>query len=131
MAKPYDKVKEEVDMFVKKMSPQANMMTGRGLNGMDQSNPAFTYHNTMYHHTAVSRSFNIENISHYLRVIMFGTSDIPTKDVLTSITLGTSAIQDQAPIRYQLNANILFDNFLSSFPSQEKLHKGRPHPLTF
>jgi hypothetical protein len=79
-------------------------MTCQGLAGMDQTIPISAYPNTMFltimhhHHTAAYRYLNINNITRYLRVIMLGAYDTPTKDVLTSIDPGTLAIQDQAAI---------------------------------
>jgi hypothetical protein len=62
------------------------------------------------HHTISSSSFNIENLSHYLNLIMSVAYKNPTKNVLTSISSGTSAFQEQVRAIDQLATANLFDN---------------------
>jgi hypothetical protein len=84
MAKAYGKVKEVIDMFVLCLLSELKTMSVTALNAMDETNNVSAYHITMLpictnHHIARSRSFNIENITHYLRLIMFGAYDRPIK----------------------------------------------------
>jgi hypothetical protein len=87
MEKAYGNVEEEINVFLKNLFSQAKTMPAMGLGGMDKKYPQWVYLTNMFptckdHHSAKSMSFNIENIVHYLRVILFGAYDVPTKDIL-------------------------------------------------
>jgi hypothetical protein len=116
-------------LFVAKLHPShscnIHIESWRAIEGVP------TYPNTTppaitNHHTSSSRSFNIENISHYLRLIMFGAYDDPTKHVLTSVASGTSAFQNQANVRDQLTANNLFDTYLLVVSMSRAVEKMAP-----
>jgi hypothetical protein len=62
------------------------------------------------HHTANSKSLNIDNISHYVHLIMFDAYDTPTKDIITSLALSINAVQSQASDREQLTSKNMFAN---------------------
>jgi hypothetical protein len=103
LAKTYGKVKEVIEKFVLCLLSDANnMMSIQRLNTMDQTRKVSSYPNITFptfpiitnHHTVINKSFNIEHISHYLRIIMFGSYNNPTKSVLASIASGTAALED-------------------------------------
>jgi hypothetical protein len=96
----YGKVKEVITPYVTNQFSSTTSMTITGLNNMDLNSPVLAYPTNMLpfvvnHHTANIKSFNIENISQYLRLIMFGVYDTPTKNVLISLASSTNSIPSQ------------------------------------
>jgi hypothetical protein len=90
-------------------------MTIAGLNAMDLKNPPPAYPTNMFsiimnHYTVNSKFFHIDNISHYIRLIMSGAYDTPTKYVITSLASRTNVVQSQASDQEQLTSKNLFDN---------------------
>jgi hypothetical protein len=90
-------------------------MTITRKNAMDLEKPTPAYPTSRFplivnHHTTNIKSFHIDNISHYVHLIMFGAYDTPTKDIITSLASSTSFVQSQANDREQLTSKNLFDN---------------------
>jgi hypothetical protein len=92
MAKAYGKGKEVIDTLVLQFKDSVCHSAewhGRNQEGIRLSAyPIAMLSICDNHRTASSRSFNIENITHYLHLIMFGAYHSPTKNILTSITSG-------------------------------------------
>jgi hypothetical protein len=65
-----------------------------------------------HHYSKKSKLFSLENISHYVRVIMFGCYNVETKNVIDALACGAVAFGVQASPREYLTLRNLFDNEL-------------------
>jgi hypothetical protein len=65
-----------------------------------------------HHYSEKSKFFSLKNITHYVRVIMFGCYNVETKNVIDALACGTEAFGVQATPREYLTSRNLFDNEL-------------------
>jgi hypothetical protein len=65
-----------------------------------------------HHYSEKSKFFSSENITHYVRVIMFGCYNVETKNVIDALACGTVAFGVQASPREYLTSRHLFNNEL-------------------
>jgi hypothetical protein len=65
-----------------------------------------------HHYNEKSKFFSLENITHYVRVIMFGCYNGETKNVIDALACGAEAFGVQATPREYLTSRNLFDNEL-------------------
>jgi hypothetical protein len=63
-----------------------------------------------HHYSEKSKFFSSENISHYVRVIMFGCYNVETKNVIYALACGAVAFGVQSSPREYLTSRNLFDN---------------------
>jgi hypothetical protein len=63
-----------------------------------------------HHYSKKSKSFSSENITHYVRVIMFGCYNLETKNVIDALACGTVSFGVQASPMEYLTSRKLFDN---------------------
>jgi hypothetical protein len=113
-----------------------NLTNVLGLNPMNLAKSVPAYPTTIFpsvvnHHTANCRSFNIENLAHYLRIIMFGDCDIPTNAVLTFLTSGANAVQSEARTREHLTSKNLFHNDFLVISISRAVEKMASTPAAF
>jgi hypothetical protein len=65
-----------------------------------------------HHYSKISKFFSFENITHYVRVIMFGCYNVETKNAIDAFACGAVAFGVQASPRECLTLFNLFDNEL-------------------
>jgi hypothetical protein len=65
-----------------------------------------------HHYIKKSKFFSMENIIHYMRVIMFGCYNVETNNVIDALACGAVALGVQASPREYLTSRNLFDNEL-------------------
>jgi hypothetical protein len=63
-----------------------------------------------HHYSEKSKFFSLENITHYVSVIMFGCYNVETKNVIDALACGAEAFGVQATPREYLTSRNLFDN---------------------
>jgi hypothetical protein len=65
-----------------------------------------------HHYSEKSKFFIFENITHYVRVIMFGCYNVETKNIIDALACGAVAFNVQASPMDYLTSRNLFDNEL-------------------
>jgi hypothetical protein len=65
-----------------------------------------------HHYSEKSKFFSLENITHYVQVIMFGSYNVDTKNVIDDLACGAVAFGVQASPREYLTSRNIFDNEL-------------------
>jgi hypothetical protein len=65
-----------------------------------------------HHYNEKYMFFSLENITHYVRVIMFGCYNVVTKKVIGALACGAEPFGVQATPREYLTSRNLFDNEL-------------------
>jgi hypothetical protein len=65
-----------------------------------------------HHYCEVSKNFSSENITHYLRVIMFGCYNVATKNIIDTLASEGVTVGIQARSSEYLTAHNLFNNEL-------------------
>jgi hypothetical protein len=112
----YDNVPSVIDDYVETIfsDVQKVQRTGKKMIEMTEI-PYHNYPEKMmplinHHYSEKSKFFSSENITHYVRVIMFRCYNVETNNVIDSLACGGVAFGAQAVPRENLTSRNLFDN---------------------
>jgi hypothetical protein len=114
----YGKVPAVIDNYVETIFSDVQKIEKSGKKMMEMT--AISHHDypekmislVHHHYSKKSKFFSLENITHYVRVIMFGCCNVETKNVIDALACGAVSFGVQASPREYLTSRNLFDNEL-------------------